>query len=818
MSKAYSNKALPPGTVLREWRLEQVLGVGGFGIVYKGRGIYFDELVAIKEYFPSSISERDEDATVVPIDSDAEEVHALGLKKFVEEAKLLWNLSTPTRHPNIVSVRSLFEIHGTAYMVMDFEDGTSLSKLLKDGHRWNEASLTKMFKPIAEGLERAHRVGVLHRDIKPPNILITDDQRPVLIDFGSARFESGEATSTSVTFHTPPYAAIEQYVRTYDQGPWTDVYALGVVLYQCITGEKPPEVLERMHGGLGKPLAEGNWPGYSKKFLAAVDAAMIVKPTERPQSIPKWLAMFDGAEAPVEVKMPEPEIEEDEDATRVAAFEPEDIVPIAPQPEGFSPANKIETKVPDEPEEVSFKRAGEDTQAKKKLDEPEEAPAVSEELPPVAEEAPIKEMPRSPLKTKKPKPESKEPAEEAEKETPAPEPEQAKQDGAVPPKEPDAKPHAKSKQAAPKKPKGDGSAKKMNPLMIGGAAAALAVVAIGGWWMTSGSGGDEATEEVPAEVVAVEPIDIEAAGGIAQAVKTLAESATQARAPAAAIKRLDDAAKQLGEMDEALKKLAADPKQADAIKARQDEMAGIAKTAATDFAGIVLRDADGRVARLARDLPWADPRNAGASAGKSPQHQNVARQIRLALSGIRAASTEAGAAEDAAGALTAAQKALAGNSTYVAAIGRAYRVEQSPEATASASPDTTAASPAPAASSAAPTVDSGVKGQAGDLFPAKFRNFNSIVRDARGVADDVIKLGGGAEPASDASQDVKDGYRIRQANANTARGTYVPYLDTLTNSMRGDRTETEVDQNIARAEETRRYLRQLLESSRATRR
>ena len=115
MSKAYSNKALPAGTVLREWRLEQVLGVGGFGIVYKGRGIYFDELVAIKEYFPSSISERDSEDTVVPIDSDAEEVHALGLKKFVEEAKLLWNLSTPTRHPNIVSVRSLFEIRGTAY-------------------------------------------------------------------------------------------------------------------------------------------------------------------------------------------------------------------------------------------------------------------------------------------------------------------------------------------------------------------------------------------------------------------------------------------------------------------------------------------------------------------------------------------------------------------------------------------------------------------------------------------------------------------------------------------------------------------------------
>ena len=92
---------------------------------------------------------------------------------------------------------------------------------------------------------------MLHRDIKPPNILITPEGRSVLIDFGSARFDTAEATSTQVTFHTPPYAAIEQYVKTYQQGPWTDIYALGVVLYECVTGIKPPEVLERLHGGQG---------------------------------------------------------------------------------------------------------------------------------------------------------------------------------------------------------------------------------------------------------------------------------------------------------------------------------------------------------------------------------------------------------------------------------------------------------------------------------------------------------------------------------------------------------------------------------------
>jgi serine/threonine protein kinase len=370
MTKAYSNKALPSGTVLREWRIEDVLGVGGFGIVYRARGIYFNELVAIKEYFPSSISERDSEDTVVPIDSDAEEVHALGLKKFVEEAKLLWNLSTPTRHPNIVSVRSLFEIHGTAYMVMDFEDGMSLSRMLKQGRRFNERSLWNILHPIAEGLERAHRVGVLHRDIKPPNILINEDNRPVLIDFGSARFEAAEATSTKVTFHTPPYAAIEQYVKTYAQGPWTDIYALGVVMYECVTGEKPPEVLERLHAGLGKPLSEGRWSGYSKRFLAAIDAAMIVKPEERPQSIGAWLETF-GKQAE------QASDDGDDEATRFFAgqVEADDIVPVPATPDVDPKA--VETGVPDDPKEASFKLAGEETAAKKKVGPKKNAPELS---------------------------------------------------------------------------------------------------------------------------------------------------------------------------------------------------------------------------------------------------------------------------------------------------------------------------------------------------------------------------------------------------------------------------------------------------------
>jgi tRNA A-37 threonylcarbamoyl transferase component Bud32 len=320
--KPYHSKALPEGTILREWRLEGILGVGGFGIVYRGKGVYFDETVAIKEYFPSAICDRQPSGMVAPTDSASEEVYALGLEKFVDEAKVLWNLSKPERHPNIVSVRSLFEAHGAAYLVMDFETGVPLSELLRAGRRFEEVELLDLFRPIADGLDRAHRAGVLHRDIKPANILIDDDGRPVLIDFGSARFDAGQATSTKVTFYTPPYAALEQYVKTYPQGPWTDIYALGVALYQCVTGEKPPEVLERLHAQSGEALSARPRPGFSRSFTRAVDAAMAIRPAERPQSIPEWLALFDQPDDDDDVTrigaLTDPLA--DEDATRVGAL------------------------------------------------------------------------------------------------------------------------------------------------------------------------------------------------------------------------------------------------------------------------------------------------------------------------------------------------------------------------------------------------------------------------------------------------------------------------------------------------------------------
>ena len=543
MSKAYSNKALPPGTVVREWRLEDVLGVGGFGIVYRGRGIYFGELVAIKEYFPSSISERDAEDTVVPIGSDVEEVHALGLKKFVEEAKLLWNLSTPSRHPNIVSVRSLFEVHGTAYMVMDFEDGVSLSKLLKDGRRFNERSLWNIIQPIAEGLDRAHRVGVLHRDIKPPNILINNDGRPVLIDFGSARFEAAEATSTTVTFHTPPYAAIEQYVKTYAQGPWTDVYALGVVLYECVTGEKPPEVLERMHGGLGKPLAEGNWPGFSKRFLQAIDAAMTIRPAERPQSTREWLDLFGK-------KDEEAEVSTDDEPTRFFAHEvaAKEIAPVPPTAPGFDPKEPPETQVPTDPRDVQFKRAGEETGASTRKKTPAD-PVV----PVAADEVVV------PAAIQKPAPQS------------------AKN-------KPAAAAIARTAEPADKWYK-----KPRAALLAGGGAVVLAAA---GYVMLNKGGSNEPAPslEIPGSVAPdAGATSIEALGQLVSAEHNFADEARTAGAPGNAVNLLVAAGQQL---DQQMAGLSNDP-------ARIGDVNRTVTTANVEFAKALLGDAEARARRVA---------------------------------------------------------------------------------------------------------------------------------------------------------------------------------------------------------------------------
>ncbi|MBB3991958.1 serine/threonine-protein kinase [Croceicoccus naphthovorans] len=759
MSKAYSTKALPSGTILREWRLEEVLGVGGFGIVYKGRGIYFDELVAIKEYFPSSISERDEDDTVVPVDSNAEEVHALGLKKFVEEAKLLWNLSTPTRHPNIVSVRSLFEIHGTAYMVMDFEDGTPLSRLLKSGTKFNQAALSKIILPIAEGLDRAHRVGVLHRDIKPPNIMVGDDDRAVLIDFGSARFESGEATSTKVTFHTPPYAPIEQYVRTYEQGPWTDIYALGVVLYECVSGEKPPEVLERLHGGAGKPLVEGNWPGFSRTFLKAIDAAMTIRPQDRPQSIAQWLDMFEADDIRTESTPFEPD-EDDEDATRIAVFDTgsDTIKPVAPIAKGFG-GGALSTGVPDKPDEAKFVGRPKPNEAEKvpvqpavaaeKAETPKDEPAAkSDDVAPASAETPT--------------------AKKADTPPPA--------DKALA-KEPTKK--AKEADNKAKDDKKEGIAKPAIAVVIVGA-----ILAFAGWQIFGGKSGDGPVPSAPTPMISA-PAD---ASEFPAMFTALAEEAANA-----------------GMGDDLTEMLTADAETVDS------EQAAVARL--REFASAARSAGEARTRTVARDLPWADVSRSNSARGESPQRRKAADDLKAGFAGLRDKADAVEQAQGLEATLVAVREEIAAYSTLRTLAAATYRAKgtdsatQAAEATPDSSTPTATETATIAASTPAATSDAGVSA-------ATRREFDRNVDSARDIARQIDRLASSRKPGSNASDEEKEGYRIRQASADAAK-QYTSYLDTLEASMRGTSTEAEARNSVVKASQTKSYLQALLNRARA---
>ncbi|MCB2046629.1 MAG: serine/threonine protein kinase [Novosphingobium sp.] len=780
MSKVYSNKALPSGTVLREWRLEEVLGVGGFGIVYKARGIYFDELVAIKEYFPSSISERKEDDTIVPVDSDAEEVHALGLKKFVEEAKLLWNLSTPSRHPNIVSVRSLFEIHGTAYMVMDFEDGVSLSKLLKDGNRYNQASLTALIKPIAEGLDRAHRVGVLHRDIKPANILVGPDGRPVLIDFGSARFESGDATSTTVTFHTPPYAAIEQYVKTYEQGPWTDIYALGVVLYECVTGTKPAEVLERLHGSADKPLAEGDWPGFSKAFLTAIDTAMTIRPDERPRSISEWLPMISLADDAIPLRSPPAPPIGEETIVSIVRSSPDEIKPVAPAAPGFETRSEIRTSVPERPSQAEFKRAGEVTKGE----------------PPVAEPEPARQAPVEPAALVG--------AAAAENAADAPRP-------------PVAEPARKAK--APEKPKADGPARSGSkaPMIALGAVALLAALG-GGWYLASGGGASSDSSasgertfqpgfDPDAGIATSTAVDKDAS--LAEQVAALAADAKAAEMPSAATGIVEAAASELNSLE------TADGSGTDASNGVKAD--GIASTALVRFVGALVADSDGKAQRLAKQIPWAASSRAAAAGGSDKQR--IAASLARTRSALLAARNGIGAAATPADAVALARQAMVASRGYSLAYFQAFRAgpDSGADRTEVAERDQVAPRVEASANGAAQTKAT----QASEAQPDRSEGvssatrgeFNSVVASARSAAAEIKQLGNASRPGSGASDAEKTRYEIRAQNAQTAK-RYEAYLNTLSSSMNGIKTEGEARQSVAKANQTLGYLTTLLRGSR----
>jgi serine/threonine protein kinase len=280
--------ALQPGARLHSYTIGTILGAGGFGITYKAREDITNRDVAIKEYLPTAFAVRDRDgATVRPLSEGAARDFGWGLERFREEAKLLIGF----RHANIVPVLAYFEANGTGYLVMAFQDGTSLAEVLRKTSTLSEAQVVEFMVPLLDGVEEVHRRNFLHRDIKPENIFIRGDGAPVLLDFGAARQALGEHSKAFTTLLTEGYAPFEQYAGTGNQGPWSDIYALAAVMFRCLVGKPPAEAPRRAVAklrGIADPMAQEFAElrsGISSDLAFAIEAALRVVEQERPQSI-----------------------------------------------------------------------------------------------------------------------------------------------------------------------------------------------------------------------------------------------------------------------------------------------------------------------------------------------------------------------------------------------------------------------------------------------------------------------------------------------------------------------------------------------------
>src|SRR5882757_1636658 len=282
-------QALPLGSRLGDYRLDAVIGHGGFGITYRAFDSQLAKIVAIKEYLPVEFAIRQGDGQVVPRSGRVAEDFAWGRERFLDEARALARF----RHPHIVPVLRYFEANGTAYTVMEFEDGRSVSELLrKPGSRMPPDDVRRLAEGLLSGLGAVHAQGFLHRDIKPSNVIVRRDGVPILIDFGAARLAIGGRTQTLTSILTPQYAPIEQYALDGKQGPWSDIYSAAAVLHHAVAGEPPPEAASRVHGDPYRPLATTQADRFEPAFLGAIDRGLAFVPTDRPQTVKEWAALF----------------------------------------------------------------------------------------------------------------------------------------------------------------------------------------------------------------------------------------------------------------------------------------------------------------------------------------------------------------------------------------------------------------------------------------------------------------------------------------------------------------------------------------------
>jgi hypothetical protein len=277
---------LPPDTTIGGYRVIRKVAAGGFGLVY----LALDpdgQQVAVKEYLPSSLATRAPGELLPQVQAEKLSLYRLGLKSFFEEGRSLAQIS----HPSVVSVLNFFRENATVYMVMNYLEGAALQDFivtardLKQSKVFRESTIRSLFDEILRGLRIVHQHKMLHLDIKPANIFITDDNKSVLIDFGAAREVLSKEGNFIRPMYTPGFAAPEMYRRDASMGPWTDIYAIGACIYACMQGYPPNEAPQRLEKDrIAMALARLRGV-YSDNLIEVVEWCMSLDPLSRPQSV-----------------------------------------------------------------------------------------------------------------------------------------------------------------------------------------------------------------------------------------------------------------------------------------------------------------------------------------------------------------------------------------------------------------------------------------------------------------------------------------------------------------------------------------------------
>ena len=277
---------LPPDTAIGGYRVVRRLSSGGFGVVYLALDAEGQQ-VAIKEYLPSSLATRAPGELLPKVPPEKLSLYRLGLKSFFEEGRSLAQIS----HASVVSVLNFFRENETVYMVMNYLEGATLQDFiitardLKTQKVFRESTIRSLFDEVLRGLRIVHQHKMLHLDLKPANIFITDDNKAVMLDFGAAREVLNKEGNFTRPMYTPGFAAPEMYRRDSTMGPWTDIYAIGACIYSCMQGYPPndaPQRLEKDRLALSLTRMRGV---YSDNLIEVVEWCMSLDPLSRPQSV-----------------------------------------------------------------------------------------------------------------------------------------------------------------------------------------------------------------------------------------------------------------------------------------------------------------------------------------------------------------------------------------------------------------------------------------------------------------------------------------------------------------------------------------------------